>query len=139
MTSKFHLYPYTQNSEEKNIFFQLFCKSSAFPNGLCLRDVHVLEIWRQSQLLVFSPSSFTFSSILLITSPLLFANGYVQRAKRTNILDFLKTSQGLWFLKVYVSSGLKELMKFPKVPSLFKQSLHFNPVHVNLWSSPSRW
>lgn len=132
MTSKFHLYPYTQNSEEKNIFFQLFCKSCAFPNGLFLKDKHVLEIWRQSQLLVFSPSSFTFSSILLITSSLPFANGYVQRAKRTYILDFLKTSQRLWFLKVYVSSGLKELMKFPKVPSLFKQSLHFNPVHVNL-------
>lgn len=132
MTSKFHLYPYTQNSEEKNIFFHLFCKSCAFPNGLILKDKHVLEIWRQSQLLVFSPSSFTFSSILLITSSLPFANGYVQRAKRTYILDFLKTSQRLWFLKVYVSSGLKELMKFPKVPSLFKQSLHFNPVHVNL-------
>lgn len=54
------------------------------------------------------------------------------------VFNFLGTSVNFFFFKKLVSE-LKELMKFPKVPSLFKQSLHFNPEQVNLWSSPTKW
>lgn len=85
-----------------------------------------------------SSLSSAFSSILLITHT--FANGYVRKGKDS--IYFVFVFNFSWLnqqQQQQVGSELKELMKFPKVPRLFKWSLHFDPVHVNLWSSPCRW
>lgn len=133
--------PYPQNSEEeKNIFFQLNCQRFAFPNGLFLKDVYILETGLQSQLWIFSTAHpLLFLSVSSLLAPWLVCT---LEGPRKHILWYFINFLGnlLWIKKKKnLSSGLKELTKFPKVPPLFKKSLHFNSVHVNLRSSPSRW
>lgn len=84
---------------------------------------------------LFSNSSSDFSSILLTTST--FADGYQKGQESIYfgfVFNFLETLVKFKDEQKTKNLGneLKELMKFLKVPSLFKQSLHFNPVHVNL-------